>query len=213
MVDGVIEDLRVCFVGDSLVAGVGDPLGLGWPGRLVAQAYAQGRPLTAYNLGVRRQSSLDILSRWQGECAQRLGEAGDPRVVFSFGSNDTAHENGAARVDSGMSELNLEVMLDQAVNRGWSVLVVGSPPIADIAHDQRVEELDQRFSAACARAGVTHISVHRELSGDTAWVREILAGDGAHPAASGYDELAALVAPHWLTWLQTPAPDSVNPVA
>ena len=29
-----VRDLRVCFVGDSYVAGVGDTAGLGWVGRL-----------------------------------------------------------------------------------------------------------------------------------------------------------------------------------
>jgi lysophospholipase L1-like esterase len=213
MVNAVIDDLRVCFVGDSLVAGVGDPLGLGWPGRLVARAYAQGQPVTAYNLGVRRQTSLDILSRWQGECGQRLRDADDLRVVFSFGVNDTTVEDGAVRVDQGMTELNLQVMLDQALTGGWSALVVGMPPIADAAHDRRVAQLDLRLAAVCAQAGVGHIAVHWELSGDTAWTREIRAGDGAHPAAGGYDELAALVAPHWDTWLRIPARDSANPVA
>ena len=53
-----MPDLRVCFLGDSLVAGVGDPDGLGWVGRLVAGAFAAGAPLTAYPLGIRRQTSL-----------------------------------------------------------------------------------------------------------------------------------------------------------
>jgi hypothetical protein len=34
-------------------------------------------------------------------------------------------------------------------------------------------------------------------------MREVRAGDGAHPGASGYDELAALVAPQWRDWLST----------
>ena len=40
------RDLRICFVGDSFVAGVGDPLCLGWPGRLAARTFADGQPLT-----------------------------------------------------------------------------------------------------------------------------------------------------------------------
>jgi lysophospholipase L1-like esterase len=36
-------DVRVCFVGDSFVAGVGDPRHLGWAGRLAAQSQRKGR--------------------------------------------------------------------------------------------------------------------------------------------------------------------------
>src|SRR4029077_13817605 len=42
---------RVLFFGASLVAGVGDPAGLGWVGRVVAASFALDVPLTAYNLG------------------------------------------------------------------------------------------------------------------------------------------------------------------
>ena len=58
-----MTDLRVVFVGDSFVAGVGDPEGRGWVGRVVAAAHAAGLPLTAYNLGVRRETSADVLAR------------------------------------------------------------------------------------------------------------------------------------------------------
>src|SRR3954465_12905136 len=66
------RDLRICFVGDSFVAGIGDPLCHGWAGRLTARTIADGQPLTSYNLGVRRQTSSDILTRWQYECDRRL---------------------------------------------------------------------------------------------------------------------------------------------
>src|SRR5690606_27298725 len=64
----VSNDLRICFVGDSFVAGVGDPEALGWSGRLTVDAHAAGVAPTAYNLGVRRQTSTDIAGRWQAEC-------------------------------------------------------------------------------------------------------------------------------------------------
>ena len=44
-------DRRVLFFGDSIVAGVGDPEGRGWVGRVVAASFASGLPLTAYPLG------------------------------------------------------------------------------------------------------------------------------------------------------------------
>ena len=66
-------DRRVFFVGDSFVAGVGDPEHRGWVGRLSERAQRAGAPITAYNLGVRRDTSDDICRRWMDEVAVRRG--------------------------------------------------------------------------------------------------------------------------------------------
>ena len=38
----MIHDLRICFVGDSFVAGTGDETALGWVGRVTATAWHRG---------------------------------------------------------------------------------------------------------------------------------------------------------------------------
>ncbi|MDQ3850891.1 MAG: GDSL-type esterase/lipase family protein, partial [Actinomycetota bacterium] len=81
------RDQRVLFVGDSFVAGVGDESGLGWVGRVVAASYAGGHPITAYNLGVRGETSHDVAQRWRAEARPRVRPGTDCRVVFSLGSN------------------------------------------------------------------------------------------------------------------------------
>ncbi|MCF3960514.1 DUF459 domain-containing protein [Streptomyces fuscigenes] len=205
------SDLRVCFVGDSFVAGVGDPLCLGWAGRLAARAVTGGQPLTAYNLGVRRETSTDVLARWLGECDRRLRDGTDLRVVLSFGVNDTTHEDGRPRVDPDVSEANLSRMLEQAAGRGWGVLVVAPPPVDDAEHNARTARLDERFARVCREASVPYVPVHRPLRDSAAWSREVRTGDGAHPGAAGYDELAALVVPHWRAWLSGTAADSQVP--
>ncbi|MBF6334861.1 G-D-S-L family lipolytic protein [Nocardia abscessus] len=195
------RDLRVCFVGDSFVAGVGDPRGLGWAGRLTSAAYARGVPSTAYNLGVRRQTSAEILARFRAECSPRLPEGVDARVVLSFGVNDAMHENGGPRVGPEESLANLSELLAQAVERNWRVLLVAPPPIADAEHNARTAALDERFARVCAAADVPYVRVHQPLRGNPVWCAEVRAGDGAHPGAAGYDEMAALIAPDWHAWL------------
>lgn len=61
----VNKDLRVCALGDSFVAGFGDPECRGWLGRVAAR----GAPMTLYNLGIRRQTSPEIRARWKSEMA------------------------------------------------------------------------------------------------------------------------------------------------
>ncbi|MEV6390880.1 DUF459 domain-containing protein [Nocardia xishanensis] len=195
------RDLRICFVGDSFVAGVGDPLFHGWAGRLGVAAHADDVPFTGYNLGVRRQTSADIAARWQTECTPRLPEGTDARVVFSFGVNDATHENGSTRVEPDASAANLTAVLALAAERGWPALVVAPPPIDDDAHNARTARLDERFAEICAAAGTPYVRVHHELRANEVWMREVRAGDGAHPGAGGYDAIAALILPAWREWL------------
>lgn len=196
------RDVRVCVVGDSFVAGVGDPVRLGWAGRLAAWGEERhGGQLTLYNLGVRRQTSRDVRDRWYRECAGRLPEGCEARVVFSFGVNDTTVENGAVRVAPEESAGHLAAMLEKARSWGWQTLVVGPPPVAEEAQNARIRELDARFARVCAVAGVGYVSVVGRLREDVVWMAQVRAGDGAHPAADGYEAFARLVRPQWDRWL------------
>lgn len=79
----------MCFLGDSFVAGVGDPAHLGWAGRLAARAETGGLVLTGYNLGIRLNTSSDVRARWQQEVGLRFPDGLDNRLVLSVGVNDT----------------------------------------------------------------------------------------------------------------------------
>jgi len=80
-----MKDIRICFIGDSFVNGTGDETSLGWAGRLCAQANKKENNLTYYNLGIRRNTSQDILKRIKNELPSRLPSSMDSRVVLSFG--------------------------------------------------------------------------------------------------------------------------------
>ena len=199
------RDLRVCFVGDSFVASVGDPEHLGWTGRLCAGSERAGLPVTRYVLGVRRQTTAEVADRWAAECRPRLsGGDWEPRVVLSTGVNDTTEVDGAPRLDPHGSVAALAGMLTGAAAAGWPVLVVGPPAVADDAQNQRIASLDERFAQACADHGVPHVPVAATLAADPTWRAEVAAGDGAHPGAAGYAVFADLVRPAWERWTSTP---------
>lgn len=140
-------DVRVCFIGDSFVAGVGDARHLGWAGRLATRSHAQGHALTAYNLGIRRDTSADILRRFRAECTPRLPVGSHAGVVLSFGVNDTMFESGASRVATEASVSHLRELLTQLGKSGWPVLMVGPPAVDDDAHSERVVVLDALLDA------------------------------------------------------------------
>lgn len=188
------RDVRVCVLGDSYVAGTGDPEHLGWVGRVAAGG---PQPVTVYNLGVRRDTSADVLARWRAECAPRLPQGVDGRLVVAFGVNDTTAEDGGLRVRPTASAANLAALLDTSP---WPVLVIGPPPVAEPAQNARITAVDALYADVCANRGVGYVRVAASLLVDPTWMAEIR-GDGAHPGAEGYARLAELVAPAWRTWL------------
>lgn len=196
------RDLRVCFVGDSFVAGVGDPAGLGWVGRVVAASAERAMPLTAYNLGVRRQTSVQIAARAAVEVPPRLAEAGEARVVLSFGVNDTTMQDGVQRVptEDTLAALHDAVRAVAPV----PVLMVGPPAIVDDAHDERVRRLAYALRAECATASIPYLDAHGTTTGRSLWRAQARAGDGAHPGAAGYAQLAAALTNQVLEWIDDP---------
>ena len=152
-------DVRICFVGDSFVAGTGDEQHLGWTGRLAASSHTHGQALSSYNLGVRRDTSTDVLARWHTECTPRLPPGCRAGVVLSFGVNDTTLEAGALRTAPDVSAANLHTLLGQAHHAGWPVLVVGPPAVEDEVHNERTAVVDAAFTDVCAGHQVPYVSV------------------------------------------------------
>lgn len=198
-----MADRRVLFFGDSHVAGVGDSAGQGWVGRVAAASFDVGLPITAYNLGVRMETSEQVAARWRVEAPPRLLPGADSRVVFSFGVNDTTIENDRPRVSPERSGAALASILDEIAAIGLRAFVVGPAPIDDDEQNERIRGLSASFSEVCGRAGVKFVDVFEPLLTSLVWMKEVAADDGAHPAADGYDALASLiVAAGWAEWLR-----------
>ena len=123
--------------------------------------------------------------------------------------NDTTLQNGTLRVEPAESESNLAAILDVAASRGWPTLVVGPPPIADEQQNARTAALDERLAALCHAHTVPYLHTFSHLVGATSWMRDADRGDGAHPGAQGYTDLADLVCADITAWLGTSA-DSVG---
>ena len=195
------RDLRICFIGDSFVQGIGDPEYRGWVGRVLQGTRGD---VTAFNLGIRRNTSADVLRRCWEEVGSRTLPGADNRLVVSFGSNDMVEEDGEVRVESTRCLGNLAAILDESRRRGIDVLVVGPPPVvvAGEGHLRRTSKLSEEMDALCRSRGVPFIATTRELADDAVWTREVLAGDGAHPGSGGYRRLADIIlAGRWHDWI------------
>jgi acyl-CoA thioesterase-1 len=204
-------DVRVCVLGDSFTAGVGDPTGAGWVGPVAAVARRAGWELTAYGLGVRRDTSLDVARRFLAEASWRLCGGNRYGVVVAVGLNDVVVADGRRRVPRDRSLAALAEVLDGAAARGWAALVVGPPPVSDAAESAGAADLSAGMAAQCAARGVPFVDT-TGLADDAVWVAEVSAGDAYHPSTPGYARLAALVEPVFLRWLAArvaPSPPEV----
>src|SRR6476469_7461116 len=134
------DDLCICFIGDSYVNGTSDSEYLGWAGRVSVAARQKGYNLTSYNLGVRRETSSDILTRWHQDVAVRFPSSCKPFVVFSSGANDTTREGGRLRVPETLSADNTRAMLRAAQQR-YATIMVGPPPGVDAEQNLRTRRL------------------------------------------------------------------------
>lgn len=195
------EDIRICFIGDSYVQGIGDPEHRGWVGRVLQATCGS---VTAFNLGIRRNTSEDVRRRCWQEVSVRTESGADNRLVVSFGSNDMIEENGKLRVDADRSLSNLGTLLDESARKGISALVVGPPPVIDAgaAHLRRTSDLADAMAPICRARDVPFIATTRALAGDPTWIAEAVAGDGAHPKTGGYERLADIIlAGPWHDWI------------
>ena len=197
------RDLRIAFIGDSFVNGTGDAEFLGWTGRACARARAALPALTHYNLGIRRDTSADVLARWRGEAERRLPAGCDGRLVFAFGANDAVLVDGRRRIAAAESLANFRAIIGAAL--AWRpVLVVGPPPLPEAA--ERIGELSAAYARTSAELDVPYLEVCAPLCAAGIWQEQVEAGDGAHPGAHGYALLADLVSSWdaWQAWVRGP---------
>ncbi|MGV1010621.1 MAG: GDSL-type esterase/lipase family protein [Dermatophilaceae bacterium] len=193
------RDVGLCFLGASLTAGYGDPKGLGWVGRVVARTQHPDLDLTAYNLGVRDQTSADVLARWRAECSPRWVGRQERRLVVSVGLADLTTGMTTAR-----SRLNLANILDEAIASGIGCFVVGLTPSLDDDLNERIAGLVEAQADVCARRGVSYVDCLQPLLVHEQWQAELAASsDGAHPGQAGYGLIAWLVLHNgWNPWLR-----------
>src|ERR1700694_4882198 len=123
---------QIFFVGDSITLGWRDEDIGGWPGRRIAGLHPE-HAITAYNLGVRGDTSELILARWEDEVRRRRRPPTTAVVVFAFGANDAKlAAGGEPLVSLDALRRNTRRILAAAVG-DHHVLFVGPAPVEEAA--------------------------------------------------------------------------------
>ena len=196
---GRVQGLRVCVVGDDLVAGVGDPRSLGWVGRVGARTPREEMPVSMFPLGVPEETTAGLLARWREEVDRRFAGAAieDCRLVVGLGRHDVY-----SGVSLPRSRLNLANVLDESATRGLPVFVVGPPPGPHDRLNASIAELSAAFADVCVRRRVPYVDTFTPLVAHEDWLTDLAAGDGVHPGQAGYGLIAWLVLHGgWRPWL------------
>ncbi|GIG22437.1 lysophospholipase [Cellulomonas chitinilytica] len=190
--------LRLAVVGDELAAGVGDPKGLGWVGRVSARTPTPD-PLTVLTLAVPGETSTGLGARWEDEVARRLSPEADNRLVVALGRADVAAGLSLAR-----SRLNLANILDVAEQRRIPAFVVGPPP-GSTAEADKLADLSAAFADVANRRRVPFVDTYSPLAAHDQWLGDLAAGNGVLPGQAGYGLMAWLVLhTGWHSWLGLP---------
>ena len=193
-----MAEIRVCVVGDELVAGLGDARCLGWVGRVAART----RPVApdgsavsvgVFGLGVPGETTADLVSRWYGECERRFGPPRPTapiaqRLVVALGRPDVYQHVSLPR-----SRLNLANVLDECAEQALPAFVVGPPPGPDDRLNSKIGELSAAFADVCLRRRVPYVDTFAPLVDHEDWLTDLATGDGRHPGQAGYGLMAWLV--------------------
>ena len=191
-------ELRLAVVGDELVAGAGDPKGLGWVGRVAARTAAPDA-LTVLTLAVPGETSTALGSRWDAEVSRRLSPEADNRLVIAIGRADVAAGLSLAR-----SRLNLANVLDVAEQRRIPAFVIGPPPGA-AADGDKLAELSVALGDVASRRRVPYVDMYSPLAAHDQWLADMAVSPHHLPGQAGYGLMAWLVLhTGWHAWLGLP---------
>lgn len=177
----------ICYFGDSLTLGYGDPSGLGWPGRISGKLISRGADVTSYNLGVRKDTTAALCDRWQQEAELRLLPSLEHKLVFSFGVADIMN---TVPTDEAMAAA--ETTLTQAKTFG-EVLLIGPTPVGNNRHTDAIAERSDQLKELCETLDVPFVPVMNPMQESATYQQALKDGDSVHPSAIGYAALAECI--------------------
>ncbi|WP_419901905.1 GDSL-type esterase/lipase family protein [Kiloniella sp.] len=204
---------RVCFVGASIMEGMGDEEKLGMPGRLARLETQNDTPIIHYNLGVRGQTIREISARATAECNARLVTPETDFIVFATGSNDFARtETGIPRTPRHRAMKHFrELVLD--LRRIAPLMVFGPTPVDEekmpflssltgMSFDFNNEDLlggADEYQKICEEEKIPFLNMHKALNKDRDYMEGLRNNDGLHSTGIGYQAMA-LAVHHSLQW-------------
>lgn len=201
---------QIFFIGDSITLGWRDKEMGGWPVRLLTRL-KHDHSITAYNLGVRSDTSERILARWEDEVSRRRPST-RAVVVFAFGANDAKLRDGKPLLSLAEVATNARRIL-AAATPDYRVLLIGPAPIEEealaatinatgdvpVPTNKQIAAVSEVLGNEAAALGIPYLDLIACLGRHASWNDALRETDGIHPPARGYDAIAAAIA-DWQAW-------------
>lgn len=203
---------RICFIGDSIVEGLGDETGLGWSGRLAEAHRNSDNPFIPFYLGVRGQTLAQIADRAKEECKVRITDKENDLIVLGSGLNDIARVDGEPRT-SPDSVIDTFAYLIDELNNLCKLIVVSPFPvyeslmpfyssISDLHLDfqnKDIKEFSKEYCNICGSKDIPYLNLFDELNKNDDYQNGLKLNDGLHSNAEGYQAVANLIQ-NWTVW-------------
>lgn len=195
----------ICF-GDSITRGESDAVYGGWVDRIKTRLIKQFLDTTkdrvsVFNMGISGETTDGLIQRFQHEFVTRLSDDKQNTVLFGYGANDLANEDGYSLVAIESYIDNLSHCIEFALEKGAAVVLINITPIAAhlnglanvnnrIRDDQTIRRYNQALLALSVKYSVDLIDVYTPFN---ARKEAYLTADGLHPNSAGHELLYQVI--------------------
>ncbi|GIC78472.1 GDSL-type esterase/lipase family protein [Moritella sp. F3] len=190
----------ICF-GDSITRGESDAVYGGWADRIKTRLIKQFLEtdqdrVSVFNMGISGETTDGLMQRFQPECVTRLSDNNNT-VLFGYGANDLACQEGKHLVVIGSYINNLSHCIEFALEKGAAVVLINITPIAAhldgipnvnkrIRNDATIRHYNQALLDLSVKYDVALIDVYTPFNVDK---EAYLTADGLHPNSAGHELL------------------------
>jgi len=195
----------ICF-GDSITRGESDAVYGGWADRIKTQATKQfletGKDkISVFNMGISGETTNGLIQRFENEFVTRQALDKQDTVLFGYGANDLANQDGNYLVEITTYVANLTRCIEFSLEKGANVVLLNITPIAAylegipnvnnrIRNDENIRRYNQALLALSVKYSVDLIDVYSPFNDDK---EAYLTADGLHPNSAGHELLYQVI--------------------
>lgn len=191
------------FLGDSITLGVNVAPQESFVNKIytgIIQKLPEKYPLpptTLYNLGVRKNTTKNILERFEKEFQDRNFPNSKAHFILMCGVVDMVMPEDKTLLSLEESKKYFKQLLTSAKEKG-NIFVISPSPVVNENHKERIANLILEQEKICQEMNIPYINIFQEL--DTKEFLEDLK-DGIHPNEIGNVFIAEKVLNQFLTYL------------
>lgn len=186
--------MRILIFGDSITYGYNDTEG-GWAERLRMTSVFEETDHSVYPLGISGDTTEGVLKRFEVETSARFRNE-DSFIVLAIGTNDSQYlkTDKKSRYTTKEFRDNYSKLITLAKKHGVGVLILGLPPVDEVASkevsedkswfESRTLELNNIIKELAEKESVPFVDVMKlfeENGGND------LLDDGLHPNTKGHE--------------------------